>query len=292
MINYVNVSLMKRKFANLLSSLYHQANIELANISDKFTYGDYFDSLENNNLSNLSKSIDTIIYDLFKAPLLLESIRDVGPIYWSGIQYMNLFLNYSIPIRTLFLICPLDQMAAHYHIYHEMSEIQFCEMFIKTYYSKSILKLLRKEKRMTVSELSVLTKISIPTINYYESKNDNLFNASYRNISEISKVLGVSEIFFKKESDFVPISEYLIQDIDFIKSFSKVTNNYFNIKNNQLITIDPIEEVIVPYLTISNPNYLYLEKKKIIIDDDLLLLLLKTAVSDMKATYSWKSLLF
>ena len=292
MINYVNVSLMKRKFAKLLSALYHQANIELANISDKFTYSDYFDLLENNDLNNFSKPIDAIVYDLFKAPLLIDDIQDVGPIYWSGIQYMNLFLNYSIPIRTLFLVCPLDQMAAHYNIYHEMNEIQFCEMFLKTYYSKPILKILRKEKKLTVSELSALTKISIPTINYYEKHNDNLFNASHKNISKISIALGVSDIFFKKESDFIPLSEHLIQDVEFVQSFSKTTNDFFNLNSDQLITIDPIEDVEAPYLIINNPNYLYLEKKKIIINDDLLILLFKNALSDTKSIYSWKSLLF
>lgn len=292
MINYVDTSLMKRKFAKLLSALYYSANIELANISHKFIYGDYFDSLEKNILDNLSKPIDTIVYDLFKAPLLIDDIQDIGPIYWSGLQYMNLFLNYSIPIKTLFLVCPLEIMITHYTIYHEMSEIQFCEMFIKNYYSKPILKLLRKEKRLTVAELATLTNISIPTINYYETSNSKLFNASYKNISEISKVLGVSEIFFKRESDFVPISEYLNQDIDFITCFSKIINSYFGLKNNGLIAIDPFEDVEVPYLAINNPNYLYLENKKIIINDDLLVLFFKSALRDFKSIYSWKSLIF
>ena len=283
---------MKRKFAKLLSALYHSASIELANISDKFTYGNYFDSLENNILDNFSKPIDTIVYDLFKAPLLIDDIQDIGPIYWSGIQYMNLFLNYSIPIRTLFLVCPLDQMVAHYNIYHEISEIQFCEMFLKTYYSKPLLKLLRKEKRLTVAELATLTNISIPTINYYEANNNNLFNASHKNISEISKVLGVSEIFFRKESDFVPISEFLNQEIDFVRCFSKITNSYFGLKNNELITIDPIDDVDTPYLVINNPNYLCLNKKKIIVIDDLLISLFKNALREYKTVYSWKSLLF
>lgn len=293
MVNYVNVSLMKRKFAKLLSSLYHQANIELVNISEQFIFGDYFDSLENNKDNNLLiKPIDVIINDLFKAPLLNDESQDIGPIYWSGIQYMNLFLNYGIPIKTLFLLCPLDQMAAHYQVYHEMGEIQFCEMFLKTYYAKSILKLLRKERGLTVNELSMLTRISVPTINYYEANNDNLFNASNKNISEISNALKVSDIFFKKESDFVPLSEYLIQDIDFVKSFSKVINTYFNLKNDQLISIDPLEDVDVPYLIINNPNTLFLKKKKIIIKDDLLLLLFKNALIEMKENYSWESLLF
>lgn len=292
MFNYIDVLSIKRKFARLLSALYHQANIELANITDKFTFGDYFDSLENNNIDNMLKPVDVIINDLFKAPLLGDNVQDVGPLYWSGIQYMNLFLNYSIPLRTLFLVCPLNQMVGHYNIYHEMSEIQFCDMFLKTYCQKSILKILRKERKMTVAELAALTRITVPTINYYEASNENLFNASYKNISKISKVLGVSELFFKKESDFVPVSEYLIKDIDFVKSFSRVTNGFFNLNANQLITIDPIEDVDPPYLVINNPNYLYLEKKTVILNDDLLLLLFKNALNERKASYSWESLLF
>ena len=111
-LNFIEISSLKVKFAKLLSYLFHNANLELDNINDKLLSSSFLNILEENRLNEfLSMPFEAMTSKLFpKVEQTLSDNNDIGEVYWSGLQYMNLFLNYRIPLRTLFLLCPIRDM--------------------------------------------------------------------------------------------------------------------------------------------------------------------------------------
>jgi len=112
-------------------------------------------------------------------------------------------------------------MCSHFSVYHEINERKLIDEFLANEYKRSILSLLRKKKNVSIKELSFLTDIPEYTLRYYEKANENLFNASFSNISAIAKVFEVSDTLFKRKSDFIPYSEYLWLSDTFKKIFAE-----------------------------------------------------------------------
>ena len=252
MNNSIGTSYIKNKFATLLSKMVTDAKLGYNEISDKLIENDFLDSFENNDISDIyEKSYEAIIYDLFKKECSYSQGLD-PVIYWCGEQYINLFLNKRIPLKQLFLICPLKQMEGFYEIYHQQSELKFIEMFMKSIYTTSILKKLRKKRGYSARELAILTSISINTIKYYEN-NDNLFKASFENIKKIISVLDYSDSIVKQKTSYVPAFISLLNIEEIKTNFDKYIcyfyntqtsieyiDGYFWLSNSKKIKVDSI----------------------------------------------------
>lgn len=222
-------SYIKNKFATLLSKMVTDAKLGYNEITDTLIDNDFLDCFEKNDISIIyDKSYEAIIYNLFRKECSYsESIDPV--VYWCGEQYISLFFNKRIPLKQLFLICPLKQMETYYDIYHEQNESKFIEMFIEKNYKESILKKLRKKRAYSARELSILSSISINTIKYYEN-NSNLYKASFENINKILSVLNYSDSLVKEKTNYVPSFISLINIKEIKTNFDKYIS-YFNNSN-------------------------------------------------------------
>lgn len=232
----IDIPYIKDKFSTLLSKLVTNARLSYSDITYRFIKSDFLDCFENNNLSYFfDKSYEAIIQDLFNKESVYS--EDIDPvIYWCGIQYMNIFLNKRIPLKQLFLMCPLRKMESYYEMYHEQNDIKLVNVFMNELYQKSILKELRNDKRYSIRELSILTGISPNTLKYYED-NKNLFKASFENVNKLRKVLECSDSLMKEKSDFVPYTNVILETKETKQNFDKYVKNYYN-SDNRIIYED------------------------------------------------------
>ena len=256
MIDYIYSYDIKEKFGHIISKLFYGAKIDIENINYKILSDDFFDFFEKNDLSFLGEQYQTIAKQLFNANIINET-NNTNPLYWAGIEYMNICLNLFIPLKQVVLLCPLQEMINHYDIYHEMNDIEILKEFLNNEYKRSILKNARKLRNVTINELSVLTNISSQTLKYYEKSNDNLFNASFINIEKIARALDLSLSIFKRKSSFVYINKNLLENNDYISTLKGIIKKYYNIKENDFI-FELKETALIKY-----------GKKQIIIDSEL-----------------------
>lgn len=237
MINYIDIYKLKDKFAKLLCRLYFNANIGLEGITNKIIYSKYFNCFEENNIEEFI----VLNYEDIAKKLFNSDLRFVGEdnynaaLYWSGIQYINISLNLNIPLRQVFLLCPLNEMLTYFEVYHEMNNNVLIERYKKTISKKSILKRIRKDKGLTVKQLSFLSSISEMTIKYYEKENTNLFKASFENILSLTKALDIDYYLLIEKSNFIPISINLFNNTELRKNIFEDIFNYLQVKNKKAL---------------------------------------------------------
>ena len=282
MLDFVDINKLRYKFAKLLSKLHNGLHLSLESINDKIVNSSFFDFFEDNQIEVFfEQEYSTIIEKMFGINMNDYGDEDIGPVYWAGLQYINIFLNYHIPIRQIFLLCPLDVMVGHYTIYHEMNEIELCKNFLEVEYKKSILKLLRNNNDLSIRQLSILSGISENTIRYYELDNKHLFNASNEAIKKLSNCLSYPRVFFKKESDFIPYSPSLIDDKLFLYELEKNVRLFYNLSGELTLTISN-EKINNPfYLLLDDPIALFSGKKRIVIDNVLYKLFIQSSIKNM-----------
>ena len=259
MLEFINIEDYKDKFANLINKLYYGAHIGLNNINEKVITSSFFDLFENNEIKLLDESPNQLVYKLFNGEITSETNKN-NPIYWASIQYLNISLNKLIPLKQIFLLCPLKEMVANYKIYHEMNDIELVKEFVENnYHNRSILRELRNDKNLSIRELSILSDIPIETLKNYERSNTNLFNASNENIIKLANAMKVSLSFFYENSTFNPHYLFLIKDNIFINDLLDKIIKYMGIKNKE-----EVSDFDISILTINIKNKKkYLDKENV-----------------------------
>ena len=192
---------------------------------------------EDNELSYFyDKSYESIIYSLFKKECSYSEGLD-PVVYWCGQQYMNIFLNLRIPLKQIFVVCPISKIESYYDIYHEQNGSKLIDIFLKDDYLNSIIKILRKKRGYSLRELSLLTNISINTLKYYEC-NQNLYAASFKNVSKILNVLEYSYSIAREKTDYIPNYISLLTIDEIKESFENYICSYYSSNGSVELEMD------------------------------------------------------
>lgn len=273
-INFIELSELKAKFGNLLSYLYFDVHLGKENITMALVESNILDLLEENNLNRfMHLSNEEIAIRLFPGIQLSRNEGSyIDEFFWSGIQYMNIFLNYRIPLRTIILLLPVEDMVKKYEIYHQMNEIELCKDFIDhEYCKKSILKIFRERRNVSTRQLSLLSNIPEPTIKRLEASNNNLYNASSNTIQLLSTTLGIDSTFLKRKSSFLPFTYSTLNNSSFMTSLSIVIGRYFLKKECPNIEVKYYKrkdlDKGMAYLFVEGSNVIYYDGKDRCIDD-------------------------
>lgn len=286
-LSFIEISELKKKFGNLLSLLFFDNHIREENISEALINSSLLDLLEDNKLNDfMSLSIEKMANTLFPGLQLIRSESNyVDEFYWSGIQYMNIFLNYRIPLKTIILLCPVQDMVKKYDIFHEMNEIELCKSFLENEYkNKSILKEFRKKRNVSARQLSMLCNVSEISIKHIESDNNYFYNASSTNVNSILDALGIDRVFSKKKSSFVPVTYGLLCNETFVVLLSKVIGKYYLKSSSPNLSIrfykDKQLNVGEAYLFIEGSSFIYLDGKEKYIDEVIFQKMLDVAIDE------------
>lgn len=228
MIECVDFDKLKDKFGQFLSHLSKDANLSVTEINDVIVNDEFFDFLEKNIAADfMSKSFQDISKIVFGKDFEFRyDGRELVMFFWAGMEYINIAINESVPLRKVFLLLPLEEMLSLFSVYHEMNDFKMIEKWREIYESRSVLSILCKRKRITQKNLSIASGVDINSIKRYCKNNDNLSTASYLTIKSLLNVLDVSDVFVKKESDFIPYDDFLKDYYPFKKHFEENAKDY------------------------------------------------------------------
>lgn len=275
-LNFNSLDEVKIKFARLLSYLFFDAKIELDNISKAMIESPFLDIFEENRLNDFMsmpfEQMAKVLFPKLNVPYQISG-NDIGEVYWSGLQYMNILMNYRVPLRTVFILLPLKEMVKKYLIYHEMNEIELCRDFMANEYkNNSILKYFRNNSSLSVRELSFLSNIPEATIKYLDN-NDNFYNATNKSLESLVKVLEIDFTFLKRHSSFIPVTYNLLNNYEFVVEISRTIGDFYlggklpnlNIKFYKDRNLD----IGKAFLIVDNGSFLIINGKETLIDDNV-----------------------
>lgn len=150
---------------------------------DKFSFEHIQSVITNSKMINDFEYSDITEIAFSSSSLLYERLFPNGkshasdiplfdPAYWIGETYIRIFLKYKLTFETIFTYLPLEEMLKQYNLYHEIDSSQFDEYF-ESLLKENVLSKYLKIKKMTATELSNKTKISVSTIrSLKEGKRD------------------------------------------------------------------------------------------------------------------------
>lgn len=230
MINYINYDRLVELFARIFHygfiNEFHPKAIEGRIINSQIvnfleTNKDYF--LE-------EKNDDEIICDLYSLNKNHQIDMNFSNLsLWIANAYLNLFFEFKKSFAYLFLYISLEEMVDKFDLYHEMDVTQMFEYFANQIKEKTLLSNLLKEKKLTTKQLSVLSGISINTLNGYCKSDSILYGASYEYVSLISQILNVKPNIFLKKLYISLVSPALLTNKEKTQ-LAKDTYEFFNTK--------------------------------------------------------------
>lgn len=227
---------VKEKFAILLSKL-HQVNILSEYINDVVVHSKFFDCFENNDFEELmTLSYESIAEKVFNEEVVFDySLEYVNEYYWAGLVYMNLLFNYSVPLKRAMIIFPLKKMVDLYYPYHEASFVKACEYYLNYEKETPILEILRKEKNIQLSKLSVVTEINEKSLRVFDSSNAALFATSLNSLVKLANFFEIDLSVFNTKSSCVCYSETFLHNEEFREIFKNTLLVYLGIKSKDKV---------------------------------------------------------
>ena len=293
---------LKKRFSLLLNHLL-RSGLTQEYIEEKIVRDPYFLFMENNDIESFLKTpFETIIKRVFNKEVYIDySLPLVSEYVWAGEMYITIALNENIPLQRLFLLMPISVMLSLFNPYHEMNNYQLVKRYIDEYDKKSVLKLLAKEKDLSIREIAALTGISNKTLLSYLD-NKKLFKASSNNVYLLSSFFNVPFCLLNKESAFLSFSSSYLKDYQILSSFIIALSNYLDIDVHQILInqsnldLEKVEAVKDKYIFHVNSLSVITVKrnKKFIkyLDKNEVAYLGKEALNDIKNNLPEGTLLF
>ena len=231
MVNeYFDCELVKERFALLLSKL-HETGLPAEYISQVIVESSFFDCFEKNDLTAfLSSSLESITSNVFRKEVIYDySSKPGDPYYWAGLIIMSVMMNLRTPLKRILLIMPLPEIVSCFALYHEMNDEQFLEHFVSIEKERSLLKIIRKDKRLSLSKISFLTGIKVSTLERMDASTEALLSSSFSSLSLLADLFSLSTDVFKKVSSYVPYSDSILRSEKMETLLGKNLCIYFNI---------------------------------------------------------------
>ena len=293
MIHDISSNALQERFARLLNFLYLDASISIDNLEYLLINNPYFDFLEDDKEAEIffKSSAEQIYEKIFDSRCpYSQSFKYDSNLYWSSMAYIVILQEDAIPLRQLFIQCPLKEMMSLFETYHESGWPYFLNYYRNKYENKNILNLYLNKNKINKEKLVKTLDISRSGL--------------YRLLIDTQRVVpGSSEIYEKLElfinypkslhqdySRYLRYGNYLFKEKEFKNNVihilkSNVTNKAFtNTSFDENGTIifnmdEELKDVRTPYLYISlfNP-YFFSSGTKINIDKDIMEMAIKYAL--------------
>lgn len=159
---------------------------EFVNKIELNQYDDYF-----------NKPLEDIFFDITNMRIDKdESYGIYNDAYWCGYSYFEIHQRTKKSFAFIFLKLPLYKMMDLYPVYHEMDISSLLEYFHKLDKEQTILRLLCKEKKCSISKLSLVTGLNIATLKKYNASDECLYKGSFEAIYKIATYYSVPMSLF------------------------------------------------------------------------------------------------
>lgn len=112
------------------------------------------------------------------------------PEYWAGWILAKTQWELNISFTELLKIIPLSEIIGMYYPYHEADERKTIEVIKERFPKKeSVLKAIRKKRKLTQEQLSILSGVNLRSIRSYEQGKNDLAKAKGETLQMLSAVL-------------------------------------------------------------------------------------------------------
>lgn len=160
-------------------------------IEKTIAYSQICFELEHSNITTIAFSSSERIYSsIFPLKDNLIDINIYGPYGWIGYIYVRLFLDLKTTFEFLFYLLPIEEALSCYKLYHEMDYSQMF-MHVKEKIKYSHLDTVMSAKGISNSKLSVLSDISIATINALRYNKRDFDKLEVKKANQIATTLHV-----------------------------------------------------------------------------------------------------
>lgn len=114
------------------------------------------------------------------------------PQYWAGwiLAYAQWYLNKSF--KDILNVMPFSTLISLYYPYHEANEMKVIEIIQKLFPKTSSLKEMRRKRKLTQEQLSLLSGVNIRSIKSYEQKENDILKAQIETILMLAEALDCS----------------------------------------------------------------------------------------------------
>jgi len=171
----------------------------LMSVQNKMNMNSFTSNLERSKFVNFiendayneetNKSVNDIFFEMTGFKVNKEEHYGIyNDAYWCGFVYFDLFFKTQKPFSYIFLKLPFSKLIDLYKVYHEMDFSSLLDLFKKYEKENTILRLLCKKNKISLTKLSELSDIPKATLSLYNSSDDALYKASFQNIVSIAKV--------------------------------------------------------------------------------------------------------
>ena len=182
---------VEKTFSRLFVLAVHQS-MNLSSFTFLLSTSNYVNKLEEGDIDAVCNiSIEKAYFDVTNETIKDDSYGIYNDAYWSGYSYFELFLKTHKPFSYLFLKLPLEKMLDIYEIFHEMDFTSLLEYFKKRETESTILGVLCKNKKCSLTKLKEATGISVNTLSKYRSSDEILYKASFQNIYKLARYFEV-----------------------------------------------------------------------------------------------------
>lgn len=169
---------------------------------------EFFDMLNNTYLSDrlyeldiihiYGKSSIDIVYDIYMANNTKIKTYDKkkflksAKYYWLGIVIASYCYGKKISFKEFGQRIKPSQILKMYNIMHEAPHMKVIEAIDKILYGQeSVLKIIRQSKNISQNELSILSGVSLRSIQMYEQKKKNISKASFEIVKRLANSLSI-----------------------------------------------------------------------------------------------------
>ena len=125
-----------------------------------------------------------------------EQENVINDYYWVGKCYFYIQSETHKSFSYIFLKLPFEELHNMFYPYHETDISHILDIFLEKEKEHTIIELLCKRRKISVTYLSKETGIAVSTLRKYRQKDEYLYKASFNNIYRLVQFFSVPETLF------------------------------------------------------------------------------------------------
>ena len=143
------------------------------------------------------RSLLDVFKDCFGLQLSTNEQENViNDYYWVGKCYFYIQSETHKSFSYIFLKLPFEELHNMFYPYHETDISHILDIFLEKEKEHTIIELLCKRRKISVTYLSKETGIAVSTLRKYRQKDEYLYKASFNNIYRLVQFFSVPETLF------------------------------------------------------------------------------------------------
>ena len=188
---------------------------------EKILSSELIKQYENGDDSGSWLDLETCFKENFHEAIMPKRYFVDDKFRWVGEAYLQLFMHFKRSFAYIFAYIPLEEMVSMYDVYHEMWWDQLFIAFDSFRKNRSLLRILLKNKRMSVDDLSAKSGVNYNSIDRYARSDGYLSKASLDNIYHIAKALDVDVNIFVSE---IEVFEHHIEETPYQEAIHSIAD--------------------------------------------------------------------